>query len=123
MVVYLQEELKEFVFEGHEWLLERVDCNTWLAIRNLLKKRRESTISKLSMNLTKFDMMDEQTKKRKISILEDYARSMLEKKVREEAESGSVLKHMKDMYEHFCHILFHLLFFKILFSTLEALIL
>ena len=98
MVVHLQAKLKEALSGPVEALLDGANSETWPTIRNLLKQETESAVSGLSNALSGFDM-DEKTRLKMISSLEDYARGVVEAKAREEA--GRVLIRMKDRYEHF----------------------
>lgn len=96
IVVLLQEKLKQALSGPVEALLDGANTDTWPSIRNLLRRETESAVSGFSTALTGFDM-DEETRQKMISSLEDYARGLVEGKAREEA--GRVLIRMKDRYE------------------------
>ncbi|CAL5375945.1 unnamed protein product [Camellia sinensis] len=78
-----------------EALLDGAGDDTWPAIRKLLRRETESAVSGFSVALSAFDM-DEQTKDRMLTSLEDYARGVVESKTKEEA--GRVLIRMKDRF-------------------------
>ncbi|THF95063.1 hypothetical protein TEA_029664 [Camellia sinensis var. sinensis] len=78
-----------------EALLDGAGDDTWPAIRKLLRRETESAVCGFSVALSAFDM-DEQTKDRMLTSLEDYARGVVESKTKEEA--GRVLIRMKDRF-------------------------
>ncbi|XP_021294004.1 protein ROOT HAIR DEFECTIVE 3-like [Herrania umbratica] len=88
-------KLNEALSGPVEALLDGASNETWPAIRKLLQRETESAISGLSSALSGFDM-DEQTKDKMLTSLEDYARGVVEAKAREEA--GRVLIRMKDRF-------------------------
>ncbi|EOY27138.1 Root hair defective 3 GTP-binding protein (RHD3) isoform 3 [Theobroma cacao] len=88
-------KLNEALSGPVEALLDGASNETWPAIRKLLQRETESAISGLSGALSGFDM-DEQTKDKMLTSLEDYARGVVEAKAREEA--GRVLIRMKDRF-------------------------
>ena len=81
-----------------EALLDGANNETWPAIRKLLQRETESAISELSKGLVGYDM-DEKTKEKMVTSLENYAKGVVESKTREEA--GRVLIRMKDRYQLF----------------------
>ena len=94
-----------------EALLDGASSETWPAIRVLLLRETESAILGISSALSGFDM-DEQTKDKILSSLENYARGVVETKAREEA--GRVLIRMKDRLQ-LSHYLIFFFFFPFLF--------
>lgn len=92
-MVHLQEKLNEALSGPVEALLGGSNKETWPLIRKLLQRETESILSGLSTALSGFDM-DEQTKKKTLTGLEDHARGVVEGKAKEEA--GRVLIRMKD---------------------------
>ncbi|KAJ7951632.1 Protein ROOT HAIR DEFECTIVE 3-like [Quillaja saponaria] len=88
-------KLKEVLSGPVEALLDGANSDTWPAIRKLLRRESESAVSGLSDALSGFDM-DEQTKEKMLTSLEQYARGVVEAKAREEA--GRVLISMKDRF-------------------------
>lgn len=95
----LQKKLSEALSGPVEALLDGASDDTWPAIRTLLRREMESAVSGLSSALSGFDL-DEQTKSKMLTGLEDYAKGVVEAKTREEA--GRVLIRMKDRYM-FCN--------------------
>lgn len=96
IVLSLQEKLKEALTGPIEALLDGANSDTWPTIKNLLKRETESAKSGFSTSLSGFDM-DEITRQKMITNLEDIARGVVEAKAREEA--GRVLIRMKDRSE------------------------
>ena len=92
----MQEKLKGALSGPVEALLDGANSDTWPSIRKLLRRETESAVSGFSAALTGFDM-DEDTRQKMISSLEDYAGGVVEGKARDEA--GRVLVRMKDRYE------------------------
>ncbi|XP_021890234.1 protein ROOT HAIR DEFECTIVE 3-like [Carica papaya] len=78
-----------------EALLDGANNETWAAIRRLLERETELAVSGLANSLTGFDM-DEETRNNMLKSLEDYARSLVETKAKEEA--ARVLIRMKDRF-------------------------
>lgn len=89
----LQAKLKEALSAPVEALLDGASTETWPAIRKLLRRETEAAVSGLSGALSGFDL-DELTKDKMLTSIEDYARGVVEGKAREEA--GRVLIRMKD---------------------------
>ncbi|KAL2337962.1 hypothetical protein Fmac_012408 [Flemingia macrophylla] len=90
-----EEKLKAALSGPVEALLDGANSETWPSIRSLLKRETESAVSGFSAALYGFDM-DEETRKKMILSLEDFARGLVERKAREEA--GRVLIRMKDRF-------------------------
>ncbi|KAF2323552.1 hypothetical protein GH714_036065 [Hevea brasiliensis] len=88
-------KLNEALAGPVEALLDGANSETWSAIRKLLRCETESAVAGLSSALTGFDM-DEQTKDKMLTSLENYARGVVEAKAKEEA--GRVLIRMKDKF-------------------------
>ncbi|OMO49314.1 Root hair defective 3 GTP-binding protein [Corchorus olitorius] len=88
-------KLNEALSAPIEVLLDGANNETWPAIRKLLQRETASAVSGLSSALSGFDM-DEQTKDKMLTSLEDYARGVVETKTREEA--ARVLIRMKDRF-------------------------
>lgn len=78
-----------------ESLLEAGGKDTWASVRRLLKRETEAAISRFSSAVASFEL-DQSTFDKMVQNLRDYARSIVEKKSREEA--GKVLILMKDRY-------------------------
>lgn len=78
-----------------EALLDGATDDTWPAIRNLLRRETETAVSGFSSALSGYEI-DDVTKEKMLSRLEDYARGVVETKTKEEA--GRVLIRMKDRY-------------------------
>ena len=90
----MQAELKEALSRPvEEALLDGASGDPWQSIRKLLKHETESVVLRFSAALTGFDM-DEDTTKKMILSLEDYARHAVVKKARYEARR--VLMRMKE---------------------------
>lgn len=89
----LQNKLTEALAEPVESLLEAAGYDTWASIRKLYRRETENAIATFSTSISGFEL-DQGTHNTMISNLRDYARSIVEKKAREEA--GKVLIHMKD---------------------------
>ncbi|RYR40496.1 hypothetical protein Ahy_A09g046250 isoform C [Arachis hypogaea] len=97
MVVPLQEKLKEALSGSIEKELSDGDIiDPWRSIREVLRNEMESTVSQLITPLTRLGM-DGSTRKKMIESLEDYARGVVEEKVRNEAKN--VLMRMKMCFE------------------------
>ncbi|KAF8400997.1 hypothetical protein HHK36_014300 [Tetracentron sinense] len=88
-------KLNEALSAPVESLLDTAGHDTWPAIRKLLQRETESAVSGLSSALSGFDM-DEIAVNKKLASLENYARSVVESKTKEEA--GRVLIRMKDRF-------------------------
>lgn len=76
-----------------ESLLDAAGNDTWPAIRKLLRRETAAAVEGFSRALSSFDM-DQVTIGKMLANLSDFARSLVEKKARE--ESGKVLIRMKD---------------------------
>lgn len=92
---FLQKKLDQALAAPVESLLEAGGKDTWASIRRLLKRETEAAISGFSSAVTCFEL-DQSTFDKMVQNLRDYARSIAEKKSREEA--GKVLILMKDRY-------------------------
>lgn len=92
-ILGLQSTLNESLSGPVEALLDGANNETWAAIRRLLERETELAVSGLANSLTGFDM-DEETRNNMLKSLEDYARSLVETKAKEEA--ARVLIRMKD---------------------------
>ncbi|PIA46775.1 hypothetical protein AQUCO_01500372v1 [Aquilegia coerulea] len=88
-------KLNKALSEPVEALLDAASDNTWPAIRNLLQRETESAVSGLSKDISGFDI-DQKTTNEMLASLENYARSVVEAKAKEEA--GRVLIRMKDRF-------------------------
>lgn len=88
-------KLNEALSGPVEALLDSASDETWPSIRKLLRRESQSAVSGLASDLSGFDL-DEQTKGKMLAKLEDYARSVVEAKAREEA--GRILICMKDRF-------------------------
>lgn len=92
---HYEAKLNEALSGPVEALLDSASDETWPSIRKLLRRESQSAVSGLASDLSGFDL-DEQTKGKMLAKLEDYARSVVEAKAREEA--GRILIHMKDRF-------------------------
>ncbi|KZV51416.1 hypothetical protein F511_20580 [Dorcoceras hygrometricum] len=88
-------KLNEALSGPIESLLEGASDDTWPAIRKLLRRETETAVTEFSSALSGFEM-DDVTKSKKLSKLEDHARGIVEAKAREEA--GRVLIRMKERF-------------------------
>ncbi|RZR73538.1 hypothetical protein BHM03_00025382 [Ensete ventricosum] len=85
--------LTKALSEPVEALLDAASDDTWPAIRELLRRETKYAISGFSSALSAFNL-DEADVDKMLIKLEEYARSVVESKAREEA--GRVLIRMKD---------------------------
>lgn len=92
---HYEAKLNEALSGPVEALLDSASDETWPSIRKLLRRESQSAVSGLASDLSGFDL-DEQTKGKMLAKLEDYARSVVEAKAREEA--GRILIRMKDRF-------------------------
>ncbi|XAR49943.1 hypothetical protein NMG60_11004129 [Bertholletia excelsa] len=90
-----EKKLNEALLGPMEALLDGAGDDTWQAIRKLLRRETESSVSGFSAALSSFDM-DEETISKMLASLKDYARGVVESKAKEEA--GRVLIRMKDRF-------------------------
>ncbi|KAI8524674.1 hypothetical protein RHMOL_Rhmol13G0166300 [Rhododendron molle] len=90
-----EKKLDQAVAAPVESLLEAGGKDTWASIRRLLRRETEAAISEFSSAVTGFEL-DQSTFDKMVQNLRDYARSIVEKKSREEA--GKVLILMKDRF-------------------------
>ncbi|KAK4413792.1 protein ROOT HAIR defective [Sesamum alatum] len=88
-------KLNEALSGPVEALLDGASDDTWPAIRKLLRRETETAVSGFSSALSGFEI-DEVTKDKMLSRLEDHARGIVEAKAKEEA--GRVLIRMKDRF-------------------------
>ncbi|KAG6395727.1 hypothetical protein SASPL_141851 [Salvia splendens] len=88
-------KLNEALSAPVEALLDGASSDTWLAIRKLLQREKEKSVSGFSAALSGFEM-DNSTKDKMVSKLETHARGIVEAKAKEEA--GRVLIRMKDRF-------------------------
>ncbi|KAK6148718.1 hypothetical protein DH2020_016243 [Rehmannia glutinosa] len=87
------EKLNEAISGRVEALLDGASNDTWPAIRKLFRHETDTAVTGFSGALSGFEM-DEVTKDKMLSRLEDHARGLVEAKAKEEA--GRVLIRMKD---------------------------
>ncbi|XP_072986553.1 protein ROOT HAIR DEFECTIVE 3 homolog 2-like isoform X1 [Typha latifolia] len=92
---HYETQLTEGLAEPVESLFDASSKDTWASIRNLYKREIENALSGFRTSLSGFEM-DRVTSDRMVVNLKDYARSVVEKKSREEA--SKVLIHMKDRF-------------------------
>ncbi|CAN0878019.1 Protein ROOT HAIR DEFECTIVE 3 homolog 1 [Linum grandiflorum] len=78
-----------------EALLDGANHETWSSIRKLLKRESDSAVSEMTHDLKGFDM-DEKARAEMLANLENYAKSVVESKAKEEA--ARVLIRMKDRF-------------------------
>ncbi|XP_075492309.1 protein ROOT HAIR DEFECTIVE 3-like isoform X1 [Primulina tabacum] len=88
-------KLNEALSGPVESLLDGASDETWPAIRKLLRRETEVAVTGFSSALSGFEM-DEASKSKMLSKLEDHARGIVEAKAKEEA--GRVLIRMKDRF-------------------------
>jgi len=89
----MQKKLAKALTEPVESLFEAGGKDTWLSIRELLKRETEIAVSEFSASVAGFEL-DEETVERMQQSLRDYARKVVENKARDEA--GKILIRMKD---------------------------
>ncbi|XP_060175649.1 protein ROOT HAIR DEFECTIVE 3 homolog 2-like isoform X1 [Lycium barbarum] len=90
-----EKQITAALAEPVESLFEVGGSETWASIRKLLKRETDVAISCFSPALSGFEL-DQGAFDRMLQNLKDYARSVVEKKAREEA--GKVLMRMKDRF-------------------------
>ncbi|TKY72348.1 ROOT HAIR DEFECTIVE 3-like 2 [Spatholobus suberectus] len=90
-----EKKLAKVLTEPVESLFEAGGKDTWLSIRELLKRETEAAVSEFSASIAGFEL-DEETVERMHHHLRDYARKLVENKAREEA--GKILIRMKDRF-------------------------
>ncbi|XP_059624938.1 protein ROOT HAIR DEFECTIVE 3 homolog 2-like [Cornus florida] len=95
IVANFEKQLTEALTEPVESLFEAGGKGTWASIRKLLKRETEAATSGFLTATASFEL-NQATIDRLLQNLRDYARSMVEKKAREEA--GKVLIRMKDRF-------------------------
>ncbi|KAI8001095.1 hypothetical protein LOK49_LG09G02582 [Camellia lanceoleosa] len=95
IVASFEKKLGQALAAPVESLLEASEKDTWSSIRRLLKRETDVAVSEFSSALTGFEL-DQATFDKMVQNLRDYARSVVEKKCREEA--GKVLIRMKDRF-------------------------
>lgn len=93
--VTLQKKLDIALSEPVQLLLESGAINTWPSIRNLLKHETDAIVEGLCAAVTGFEL-DQSAFDKMVLNVRSYARSLVEKKAREEA--GKILSRMKDRY-------------------------
>ncbi|OAY66286.1 Protein ROOT HAIR DEFECTIVE 3, partial [Ananas comosus] len=87
--------LNKALAEPVEALLDAAGDDTWPAIRKLLQKETRAAVSGLSSALSAYEL-DQETVDKMLLKLENYAKSVVESKAKEEA--GRVLIRMKDRF-------------------------
>ncbi|RWR88943.1 protein ROOT HAIR DEFECTIVE 3 2-like protein isoform X1 [Cinnamomum micranthum f. kanehirae] len=90
-----QKQLTKALVEPVESLFDAAGQDTWSSIRKLLRHETEVAVSGFSAALSGFEL-DQETYDKMVGNLVSFARSVVEKKAREEA--GKVLIHMKDRF-------------------------
>ncbi|KAG4948957.1 hypothetical protein JHK82_042150 [Glycine max] len=90
-----EKKLAKALTEPVESLFEAGGKDTWLSIRELLKRETEIAVSEFSASVAGFEL-DEETVERMQQSLRDYARKVVENKARDEA--GKILIRMKDRF-------------------------
>ncbi|XP_012856708.1 PREDICTED: protein ROOT HAIR DEFECTIVE 3 homolog 1-like isoform X1 [Erythranthe guttata] len=88
-------KLNEALADPVEALFDGASNDTWPAIKKLLRRETETAVTGFSNELLGFEM-DEATKNKMLSNLENHARGIVEAKAKEEA--GRVLIRMKDRF-------------------------
>ncbi|KAH0452618.1 hypothetical protein IEQ34_019917 [Dendrobium chrysotoxum] len=92
---FYEEKLNKALSEPVEALLDAASDDMWPSIRRLLQRETKTALSDFASALSSFDI-DQTTIEKLLAKLEEYARSVVESKAREEA--GRVLMHMKDRF-------------------------
>ncbi|KAL8522532.1 hypothetical protein ACS0TY_012625 [Phlomoides rotata] len=95
LTTMFETKLSEALAAPVEALLDGASDDTWPAIRELLHRETERAVSGFSSALSGYEI-DDVTKDKMLSRLEDYARGVVEAKAKEEA--GRVLIRMKDRF-------------------------
>ncbi|ERN19822.1 protein ROOT HAIR DEFECTIVE 3 [Amborella trichopoda] len=95
LIAHYEKQLDEALAAPVESLLSAASDDTWPSIRKLLKRETEQATSGLSSTLASFEV-DEITHDQMLANIAGFARTVVEKKAREEA--GKVLIHMKDRF-------------------------
>ncbi|KAG4990276.1 hypothetical protein JHK87_023733 [Glycine soja] len=90
-----EKKLAKALAEPVESLFEAGGKDSWLSIRELLKRETETAVSEFSASVAGFEL-DEETVGRMQQSLRDYARKVVENKARDEA--GKILIRMKDRF-------------------------
>ncbi|XP_010256261.1 PREDICTED: protein ROOT HAIR DEFECTIVE 3 homolog 1-like [Nelumbo nucifera] len=90
-----KKQLKEALTVPVKDSLHEADMNTWPTIKWYLQRETMSAVNGLSRELNGFDI-DDKRKDEMLERLKDYARDMVEKMAKEEA--NGVLKHMHDRF-------------------------
>lgn len=90
-----EKKLNEALLGPVEALLDGAGDDTWSAIRKLYRSETDSAVSEFTEALSKFNL-DEESKSKMLSSLENYARGLVVSKTKEEA--ARVLIHMKDRF-------------------------
>lgn len=92
-----EKRLNEALSEPVASLLDAGSRDTWPSIRKIFKRETDSAITGFSSAIIGFEI-DEKTANKMVEDLKDHARSVVEKKAREEA--GQVLIRMKERFSN-----------------------
>ncbi|RWR88942.1 protein ROOT HAIR DEFECTIVE 3 2 isoform X4 [Cinnamomum micranthum f. kanehirae] len=95
MIADYEKQLTKALVKPVESLFYAAGQDTWASIRKLLRHETEVALSGFSAALSGFEL-DQETYDKMVGNLVSFARSVVEKKAREEA--GKVLIHMKDRF-------------------------
>ncbi|ERN01546.1 protein ROOT HAIR DEFECTIVE 3 isoform X1 [Amborella trichopoda] len=95
ITAHYEKQVTEALAEPVESLFEAAGQDTWASIRKILRRETNKAVSGLSCSLTGFEL-DQETVDKMAGHLVAFARSVVEKKAREEA--GKVLIRMKDRF-------------------------
>ncbi|XP_058106113.1 protein ROOT HAIR DEFECTIVE 3 homolog 2-like isoform X2 [Magnolia sinica] len=95
MIAHYEKQLSKALTEPVESLFDAAGQDTWASIRKLLEIETEVVVSRFSTDLAGFEL-DQETFDNMVRNLVEFARSVVEKKAREEA--GKVLIRMKDRF-------------------------
>ncbi|KAK1267207.1 hypothetical protein QJS04_geneDACA014575 [Acorus gramineus] len=90
-----EKQLTETLGEPVESIFDSAGNDIWASIRKLYKRETKRAVSGFSIAISGFEL-DQETSNKMINNLIDFARSVVEKKARD--ESGKVLMHMKDRF-------------------------
>ncbi|XP_022764271.1 protein ROOT HAIR DEFECTIVE 3 homolog 2-like [Durio zibethinus] len=85
-----EEELNGALHEPLKSLLKNPNEETWASIRELLSCKTQIALSKLLAGISGFEL-DQEKSNKMVQGLRDYARNVVERKAREEAEMFSVI--------------------------------
>lgn len=92
-MIYGQEQLSEALSEPVATLFDAAGKDTWASIKKLYRQETDKALLGFSSSLSGFEL-DQESSDRMLGNIKDHARSVVEKKCRDEA--GKILIHMKE---------------------------